>query len=292
MLNGWTENNSDLREKILIYRNSDIIAVNETHLTDDKKLKLEGYVWEGHNRSKQHIRAKKGFGGVGIFVKETIYENYVVSIEYKDYEDMLGVLFTDKNTGYCFMVYALYLPPETSTVYKNAPEFFDRILLEVYKRTSVDAVYFVGDLNAKLGGLKDYSDIDVLSPRKIIDPAENNHGKAFREFLIEAKCCTVNGRVTPEFDNYTFVSTRGTSVVDYFFVPHDCLNDIIECRVDLCSEIINDTLPATLATCQHWETFLDEAPCHSTTFGKLPKLVGTLPKGPHLTLSGHEWTKT
>ena len=52
------------------------------------------------------------------------------------------------------------------------------------------------------------------------------------------------------------------------------------------------TLPATLATCQHWETFLDEAPCRSTTFGKLPKLVGTLPKGPHLTLSGHEWTKT
>ena len=52
------------------------------------------------------------------------------------------------------------------------------------------------------------------------------------------------------------------------------------------------TLPATLATCQYWETFLDEAPCHSTTFGKLPELVGTLPKVPHLTLPGLEWTKT
>ncbi len=52
------------------------------------------------------------------------------------------------------------------------------------------------------------------------------------------------------------------------------------------------TLPANLATCQYWETFLDEAPCHSTTFGKLPELVGTLPKVPHLTLSGLEWTKT
>ena len=51
------------------------------------------------------------------------------------------------------------------------------------------------------------------------------------------------------------------------------------------------TLPATLATCQYWETFLDEAPCHSTTFGKLPELVGTLPKVPHLTLSVLEWIK-
>ena len=38
---------------------------------------------------------QKGFGGVGMFVKETIYANFVVSIEYKDYEDMLGLLFTD-----------------------------------------------------------------------------------------------------------------------------------------------------------------------------------------------------
>ncbi len=48
------------------------------------------------------------------------------------------------------------------------------------------------------------------------------------------------------------------------------------------------TLPATLATCQHWETFLEEAPCRSTTFGKLPKLVGLLPIVPHLTLPGPE----
>ena len=224
---------------MVTFRDSDVISLNETHLIGDKKLDIEGYVWEGHNRSKQHARARKGFGGVGIFVKDTMYENYTVSIEYKDYDDMLGVLFTNKNTGYCFMVYSLYLPPETSTVYNNAPEFFDRILLEVYKCIDVDAIYFVGDLNAKLGGLKDYTDIDPIAPRKVIDAAENNHGKAFREFLIESKCCTVNGRITSEFDNYTFVSTRGTSIVDYFFVPHDCLNDIDECKVDLCSEIIS-----------------------------------------------------
>ena len=48
------------------------------------------------------------------------------------------------------------------------------------------------------------------------------------------------------------------------------------------------TLPATLATCQHLETCLEEASCRSLTFGKLPKLVGMLPIVPHLTLPGPE----
>ena len=70
------------------------------------------------------IWARKSFGGVGIFVKHEMYERYTVLIEFKDFDDMLGVLFRDKNTNYCFMVYSLYLPPEMSTVYNNAPEFF------------------------------------------------------------------------------------------------------------------------------------------------------------------------
>ncbi len=38
------------------------------------------------------------------------------------------------------------------------------------------------------------------------------------------------------------------------------------------------TLPATLAPCQYWETYLKGASHRSLTFGKLPKLVGMLPK--------------
>ncbi len=47
--------------------------------------------------------------------------------------------------------------------------------------------------------------------------------------------------------------------------------------------VIFGTLPATLATCQHLETCLEEASCRSLTLGKLPKLVGMLPIVPHLT---------
>ena len=52
------------------------------------------------------------------------------------------------------------------------------------------------------------------------------------------------------------------------------------------------TLPATLASCQYYETFIEEADCCSTTFGKLPELVGMLPIVPYLTLPGPEWSHT
>ncbi len=48
------------------------------------------------------------------------------------------------------------------------------------------------------------------------------------------------------------------------------------------------TLPATLASCQYWETYLECASHRSLSFGNMPKLVGMLPKVPHLTLPGPE----
>ncbi len=61
-----------------------------------------------------------------------------------------------------------------------------------------------------------------------------------KEFLLDSKCCIINGRITPEYDNPTFVSTRGTSVVDYIVTPHDCIKQVTKCTVDLCSDIMTE----------------------------------------------------
>ena len=39
------------------------------------------------------------------------------------------------------------------------------------------------------------------------------------DFLLDSKLCVANGRITPEFDNFTSVSTKGKAVVDYFIIP-------------------------------------------------------------------------
>ena len=67
---------------------------------------------------------------------------------------------------------------------------------------------------------------------KVIDCATNSHGNALQEFLLDSKCCVLNGGVTPQCDNYTFIEpSRGKSVVDYFITPIDVLKKRVEFHV-------------------------------------------------------------
>ena len=52
--------------------------------------------------------------------------------------------------------------------------------------------------------------------------AVNQHGRKFIviDFMSDAKFCSLNGRFS-DYDAYTFISTRGKSVVDYVCVPLD-----------------------------------------------------------------------
>ena len=48
-MNSWTENNSNLREKIVTHGNPDIICLTETHLKKEGEIKVEGYQFYGLN---------------------------------------------------------------------------------------------------------------------------------------------------------------------------------------------------------------------------------------------------
>jgi hypothetical protein len=50
--------------------------------------------------------------------------------------------------------------------------------------------------------------------------------------------CVVNGRVTPQFDNWTSVSVRGSAVVDYFIVPYEQLSLCDEFKVCTAREMV------------------------------------------------------
>ncbi len=256
-VNGWNVNNSELRKRIVEFRHADIICINETHLHGTEQLKLDGFIWLGHNRKSLHVRARRAYGGVGLFVKDWLYSEYKIEENYKIYDDMLGIMFTHKVTGYRFMIYSVYLPPENSTFYNNAPEFFNRLLIEVYKYVDIDALYFIGDVNSRIGSLNDCTDLDNVMSRKNLEEENNNHGKAFVEFLHDSKCCVVNSRVSTEYDNFTSVSTKGKAVVDFVFTPHENLKTIHSCYVDTCSDIIN-----TLGI-QHMISDTCKAPDHS-----------------------------
>ena len=92
----------------------------------------------------------------------------------------------------------------------------------MYLLCDIDMIILTGDVNSRIGNMHDtISDMDSIPPRNSLDMVVNEHGHTFLEFLNDAKMCVLNGRFRDTDDNFTSVSTKGKSVVDYMCVPHD-----------------------------------------------------------------------
>ena len=144
-----------------------------------------------------------------------------------------------------------------------------------------DLLVAAGDLNARTKDLPDYiADIDGHVPNRINpDKIKNSHGTNFLTFLKDNRAVILNGRITPELNNYTFVSPRGTSVPDYIFVPLDHLPYCKEMKVTLVKDAIQALgLPPPQSIPDH--SILSGT--FTTSFFKLETFVRRPQISPHL----------
>ena len=193
-------------------------------------------------------------------MKNTILEEYKVSEIDKSFTDIIALKFTHNVTDFDFVIISAYLPPETSPWGRDASSFFSHLLQILYSNNDVDAIYILGDLNARIANLNDCDELvdDIPNRCPNIDEKVNGHGKAFTEFLIDSRCCILNGRVTPSKSNcFMYHSTRGLSVVDFIITPHDNFSLCKDFKIESCTDIINN-----LAV-QHLVTPTSRIPDHS-----------------------------
>ena len=135
------------------------------------------------------------------------------------------------------LVYACYLPPEGSP-WADPTIFFGHLISQIYLYSTTNTVIICGDLNARIGKDLDVALFDNIAKRKIIDSVKNSYGDNLIDFLKEVKFCVAKGCVTPHLDNFTSPA-KGTAVVDYILIPHDCLMYCCKCSVTLISDIID-----------------------------------------------------
>lgn len=137
-------------------------------------------------------------------------------------------------------IVAIYLSPENSLWGRDSINFFSHLISLIYSCSESDFTIVCGDFNARLGDLDDFiPDVDDLCSRLSIDSVKNKHGEALIEFLKEVKMCIVNGRVgLANNDDYTCISVRGRSVVDYFLVPHINLSHCSNFKVLTVSDLL------------------------------------------------------
>ncbi|CAG2223305.1 unnamed protein product [Mytilus edulis] len=196
----------------------------ETHLVKNNTISVDGYTWFGHNRIGIHIRAKAGSGGVGFLVRNDLMELFNVIVVEDSIDGISWLKFEDKlNLDNIFYACVVYLPPENSTRAVNVHEFLESLMSQMYTIPKGNQFYLCRDFNSRCGDLNDFVEgIDTLPERQVVDYKTNKYGSIFCEFLADINCCMLNGRNNSHND-YTYVSTRGLSVVDYCIVPYEML---------------------------------------------------------------------
>ena len=218
--------------------NSDIVCIQETHLKENNTIYCKDYKWFGHNRVLQKKTVKKGSGGIGIFVKNSVLENFSVDVPIKNVDGILGLKFVSKSTEFSFLIFCCYLPPDGS-LYANPDSFYSQLIQSIYLNSNVDLLIMCGDFNSRIGKEQDFiNNIDSVPMLRNIDTVKNVFGDTFLEFLKDLHLCIINGRVTPENHNFTCINSKGMSVVDYFVTFHDNLNSIKRCETHTMAETI------------------------------------------------------
>jgi hypothetical protein len=131
------------------------------------------------------------------------------------------------------------LPPAYSSRGGNAEEFFDTLVAGIYKFQDNGIIQICGDFNARIGDTVDFIEgVDDVKPRNVIDFCVNSQCKPFIDFCVSANMCCLNGRNDDVTDNFTCVSTKGKSVVDYCLVPYDEFNSFSKFEVSLVQDLI------------------------------------------------------
>ena len=110
----------------------------------------------------------------------------------------------------------------------------------LYEHTEYDITVVCGDFNSRIGKECDFvPEIDDIPTRVIIDEVNNSDGTALCDFLLENKLAVVNGQICPLKDNFTCVSSKGKSVVDYFVVSQENFENITDFEVLPVSELVD-----------------------------------------------------
>ncbi len=219
--------------------NLDVIGIAETHLIRGKTLETDNYMWFGHNRQDIHVRAKSGSGGVGLLIRRDLVDYYEVCVVENSTEGILWVKFQSKvDCSKMYYVCVCYLPPEGTSRNVNVHDFYDNLLSDIYSIPHNNLFFICGDFNSRCSNMEDFiRGIDVIPERNVIDFYNNSYGDIFIDFLTNANLCILNGRNCIRND-FTFVSTRGLSVVDYCLVPYERLVDFSDFSVTRASALV------------------------------------------------------
>ena len=245
--NGW---NSDRHPENTIFKCSavnslelDVVFITETFCKKNDILSITNYQVVQFNRQNISSRSIRGSGGCAIALSNKFMSNHVIVATYRGRQDgILAVKLRCTENDMLIGLLVNYLPPHGFHYGKDPESFFLDNSLVFSDLSDCDLLVAGGDLNSRTKDDLDYiPDVDGDTPPRINpDQERNNHGKCFLQFLKDNRALICNGRITPEQNDFTFVSPQGRSVPDYIYCPADHINYCLSLKVVKVSDVINE----------------------------------------------------
>ena len=127
----------------------DVFAACETFLHVNEEPKMNGYKWYGNNRTSTHRNAVMGSGGVGVFVKSELLDEYDIIPLEKSVEGILWIQLKCKSSNLSMCLSVCYPPPNESSKPIDQEMFFDNLLQQVYCNQSKEYTIILGDFNSR-----------------------------------------------------------------------------------------------------------------------------------------------
>ena len=192
----------------------------------------------GHNRTDISPRAISGSGGVGFLVKDHILKRYNIETIDNTFEGILWIKLTlkdDSSAGALFCIN--YLPPANSSRGNVSHEYFETLLSQTYMYYDGNPLIRAGDYNSRIGSKIDTH--DLLHERSPIDTEIAGHHESFCDYISDTNSCVLNGRWMHR-DNFTCVSSKGRSVVDYILVPTEQFDLISDFHVSTMTDVLTE----------------------------------------------------
>ena len=152
-----------------------------------------------------------------------------------------GLKFNHNESDFSLGIFGCYLPPDSYKYGQDGENFFNEAGVIWENLSDCDLLIGAGDVNARTKELLDYlPEVDGSVPARYNpDKTKNAHGDLFLTFLKDNRAIILNGRVTPQLNDYTFVSPRGSSVPDYIFSAIDHMNYCSKMETLLIKDIVN-----------------------------------------------------
>ena len=81
-MNCWSESTNELKTKLILHGEPEIICLTETHLQEDQEVKLDSYQSYSLNQQKTNARANRGSGGVAVLFKDSLLDKNSAEISH------------------------------------------------------------------------------------------------------------------------------------------------------------------------------------------------------------------